>query len=177
MHLTDERLNEYLDHEADDRLQIELHLSTCAECSRRLVALQDLFVEIESLPEVELSRDVAAALRPVTNPSMKLPRSLRLTITLQALLAVAAIILAAPLVIQFLSPYLSGVPAPSFAELFLYLQSQWTAWLDMLSTFQFPAIPEVPVVELSSLFLMLIVVGVSLLWLIGNGLLLRNQIK
>jgi anti-sigma factor RsiW len=177
MHLTDEQLNEYLDHEAEDRLQIDLHLSTCEECSRRLAALQNLFSEIESLPDLELSRDLAARFVTGSNPAAQLPRSLTLTVTLQATLAMIAIVIAAPFVMQFLSPYVSGIPAPSFAELFLQPQSQWMAWLDMLSTFQFPAIPEVPVIELSSLFMMLTVIGVSLLWLIGNGLLLRNQIK
>ncbi len=59
MHLTDEQLNEYLDHETNERAQIELHLATCGKCSARLAALQDLFSEIKSLPELELSRNVA----------------------------------------------------------------------------------------------------------------------
>lgn len=176
-HISDVQLNEYLDHEADDRTQIELHLSTCKDCSARLAALQDLFAEIESLPELELSRDLAARFVPDPNPSAKLPRSLTLTVTLQAVLAMVAIVVAAPFVMQSLSPYVAGIPAPSFAELFLQLPNQWAGWLDMLSTFQFPAIPEIPVIELSSLFMMLMVIGVSLLWLIGNGLLLRNQMK
>jgi anti-sigma factor RsiW len=173
MHLTDEQLNEYLDHEAADSAEIELHLSTCEDCSARLAALQDLFSEIESLPDVELSRDVVPGL----NLPVELPRSLRLTVTLQAALAAVAILVAAPFVMQFLSPYVSGIPGASFAELLLQLQSQWMAWLDMLSTFQFPAVPEIHVVELSSLFMILTVIGVSLLWLVGNGLLLRDQIK
>ena len=173
MHLTDEQLNEYLDHEAADSAGIALHLSTCEDCSARLAALQDLFSEIESLPDVELSRDVVPGL----NLPVELPRSLRLTVTLQAALAAVAILVAAPFLMQFLSPYVSGISGTSFAELLLQLQSQWIVWLDMLSTFQFPAIPEIHVVELSSLFMILTVIGVSLLWLVGNGLLLRDQIK
>lgn len=176
-HISDAQLNEYLDHEAADSAQIELHLSTCDDCSTRLAALQDLFSEIESLPDLELSQDVAARFVGGPNLSAKLPRSLTLTVALQAALVVVVIVVAAPFVRQFLSPYLSGIPTPSFAELFLQLQNRWMAWLDMLSTFQFPAIPEIPVIEPSSLVVMLMVIGVSLLWLIGNGLLLRNQIK
>ena len=37
--------------------------------------------------------------------------------------------------------------------------------------------PEIPVIELSSWLVMLMLVVVSMLWLVGNGLLLRNQIK
>jgi anti-sigma factor RsiW len=173
MHLTDEQLNEYLDNETSDRLQIELHLSTCEDCSARLAAWQELFSEIESLPDVELSRDVAARFMPGPSLSAKLPRPLTLTVTLQAALAVVASVGAAPFVMQFLSPYVSNISVPSLAKIVLQFQSQWAVWLDMLSTIQLPATPELPVIELSSLFMLLTVIGVSLLWLIGNGLLLR----
>ena len=72
MHLSEEQLNEYLDEATDERAQIEAHLSSCDECAARLSALQDLFLEIESLPEVELARALAAPFTP--RPS--LPRRL-----------------------------------------------------------------------------------------------------
>ena len=50
-HLTDEQLNEYLDHESQEHAQIESHLSACDECTVRLAALQTLFTELDSLPE------------------------------------------------------------------------------------------------------------------------------
>src|SRR5688500_14181284 len=115
MHLTDEQLNEYLDHETNEHAQIELHLSTCEECSARLAALQDLFAEIESLPELELSRDVAERARFVLSPSLpaKLPRSLALTLSLQVALAIIAIVVAAPMVMPFVlsSPLNLSVPS------------------------------------------------------------------
>ena len=61
MHLTDDQLNEYLDNEAADRVQIEAHLSSCDECAVRLSTLQNLFAEMESLPELTLTRDLAAS--------------------------------------------------------------------------------------------------------------------
>jgi anti-sigma factor RsiW len=61
MHLTDEQLNEYLDNETTERAQIETHLASCADCAARLIALQVLFAEIESLPEVELAPTLAHA--------------------------------------------------------------------------------------------------------------------
>jgi hypothetical protein len=173
MHLTDEQLNEYLDNETTDRTQIELHLSSCADCAARLSTLQDLFAEIESLSELELTRPIAS--RPPLPTSV--PRSLTLTVILQAALALVTIIVAAPFVMQFISPYLANVPAPSLADVLVQIQTQWMLWLDALSTVQMPAIPEIPVVEISGLFMMLAIIVVSLLWLIGNGLLLRNQIK
>jgi anti-sigma factor RsiW len=179
MHLTDEQLNEYLDHETNERAQIELHLATCEECSARLAALQDLFSEIESLPELELSRDVAERARFIPKPSLpaKLPRSLALTLTLQGVIAVVTIIVAAPFVMQFVSSYTSGLSVPSLLDVFMQIQGQWAAWLDALATLPVPALPDIPVVNVSSLFVMFTVIGVSLLWLVGNGLLLRNQMK
>jgi anti-sigma factor RsiW len=176
-HLTDVQLNEYLDNEGKDRVQAESHLSSCVDCAARLAALQALFDEIESLPEVALSRDLAAPVVRRVSGRAALPRFLHLTVALQFAAAMVALVFTAPFVAQFLSPYLSDLQAPSLVDLFLQVQSQWTVWLDMLSQLQLPNIPEIPVFELPSLVIMLTVVGVSVLWLLGNGLLLRNQIK
>ena len=177
MHLTDEQLNEYLDHEANDRVQIELHLATCEECSARLMALRDLFSEIASLPDVGLSPEFAMRFTQSPGSSTTLPPSLALTMTLQAVLTVVAIVVAAPFVMQFVSSNSLAFSLPSFVDVIMHLQSQWIAWLDTLSTLTFPPIPEIPVVNMSGLYLTLMILGVSLLWLIGNGLLLKNQMK
>jgi hypothetical protein len=177
MHLTDEQLNEYLDRETHERMQMELHLSGCEACSARLTALRDLFSEIESLPEVELSPEFAARFRPAPSQPSALPRSLIWTLTLQAALVIATLFLAAPFVMQFVASYIPSVSVPSFLNLFMQLQNQWTAWLDLFSTLPVPALPRIPLVDLSSLFVIFTVVGVSLLWLIGKVQLLRNRMK
>jgi hypothetical protein len=178
MHLTDEQLNEYLDNEIQDRVQIELHLASCDECTARLTVLRSLFNEIESLPDLALSHNIAAVFtRQSSQPVPQLPRWLTLTATLQAAIAAVALVIAAPLVMQWISPYLSNMQGPSFVELFFELQSQWMVWLDMFSQFQIPSVPEIPVLELSSMLILLTVAGVSTLWIVGNGLLLRNQFK
>jgi anti-sigma factor RsiW len=173
-HLTDEQLNEYLDNETKERAQIETHLSSCDECAMRLTALEALFAEIESLSELELTQSIAAGLAPSPSlPVPQLPSWLTLTATLQAVIALITIFLAAPMVMTLLP----AIQSPSLTEVFIQAQSQWMAWLDTLSQFQMPAMPEIPVIELSSLVIALTVAGVSALWLVGNGLLLRNQIK
>ena len=177
MHLTDEQLNEYLDNEIENREQVELHLSSCEDCAARLTELRALFKEIESLPQAVLTRSLAAQVTRRVSERASLPRSLHLTVILQAAAAVIAIILAAPFVGGWISPSLSNIPVPSIDDTFLQLQLQWMIWLDMLSQFQVPSLPEIPVIELSRLSVMLIVIGVSLLWLVGNRWLLRNQMK
>ncbi len=179
MHLTDDQLNEYLDEATNKRAQIEAHLSSCDECAARLSALQNLFIELDSLPELELTRNLseaspwdAASFTPRPSLPAQLPKFLTLTVTLQAAVALTALILAVPFIAQLI-PVLE---ISSLSNIFIQLQTQWTTWLDMLSQFQFPTLPTFTF-EISSIYLMSALVGVFMLWLVGNGLLLRNQIK
>lgn len=171
MHLTNEQLNEYLDNETANRAEIETHLDSCDECTARLSTLQVLFTDLDSLPEVTLSRDIAARfkLRPSLAP--QLPRWLTLTASLQAAAALVALIIAIP----FFSIMLPQVEMPSFSTWFFEIQSLWTSWLDTLSTFQMPTFQpsSIPTLEMSTLFIALAIV--SIFWIFGNGLLLRNN--
>lgn len=175
MHLTDEQLNEYLDNESANRVEIETHLDSCDECAARLSALHAVFADLDSLPEVELSTDIAARFAPRPSLTPSLPRWLTLTATLQAAAALAALIVAIP----FFSIMLLQIETPSFTTWLFEIQSLWTSWLDALSNYQlsitqFPNLPAYPA-ELSTLFIALAIV--SIFWIFGNGLLLRNQTK
>jgi len=180
MHLTDEQLNEYLDNETTERPQLEAHLSNCSDCTARLTALQSLFAELDALPEVELTHSLreaslwdATRFAPQPNLTPQLPRWLTLTATLQAAFALIILLVAAPFVAEVLPP----IELPSLTETLLQLQAQWLAWLKLFSALELPALPQIPTFEISSLLLTLTVVGVSLLWLVGNGLLLRKPIR
>jgi anti-sigma factor RsiW len=179
MHLTDDQLNEYLDNESAERAQIEMHLSTCDECAARLTALQTLFAEIESLPQLELTHSFAARFIPTSSLPPQLPTWLTLTATLQAVIGLIALILAAP----FVSNRLPAIEMPSYTTIFAQIQTQWNGWFALFATlrlnagqaFQLPALPHIPALEVSSLVLTLTLASVSVLWLLGNGLLLRKQ--
>ena len=73
MHLTDDQLNEYLDNETAERAQIELHLDSCDECAARLSTLQDLFAELESLPELALTTIPRRAVHSPPKPASPTP--------------------------------------------------------------------------------------------------------
>lgn len=176
-HLSEAQLNEYLDHESQEREFIESHLSSCNECTAKLNSLQSLFTELDSLPELALSRDLAAPVVRRVGWSSVLPKWLTLTIALQAALALIASIIAAPFIIELTSEATFALQTPSFAEILIQLQMQWTTWLDTLSTFQMPVIPAIAMPQFSSLVILFTLAGASMLWLVGNGLLLRNQIK
>jgi len=172
-HVTDVQLNEYLDNETTERAQIEAHFASCDGCAARLAALKALFVEIESLPEIELTGSIAALITPTPSLPAQLPLSLTLTVTLQAVAALIALILAAP----FIWNILPAIQTPNIMDVFLQLQTQWKVWLGLLSTFPLPSVPQLPTLEISRLMLTLTLVGVSTLWVLGNGLLLRKQMK
>jgi anti-sigma factor RsiW len=176
-HLSDELLNEYLDHEIRDRASIEEHLAACVDCAARLASLEALFTNLDSLPEMVLSRDLAAPVMLQVRGSGFLPRWLTLTVVLQAALALGVIALTAPFVIEFAATSMPTLQPPSLTEVFVQAQSQWMVWLDALSQFEMPVVPTIPLAEVSSLSFLFALAGVSMVWLVGNGLLLRNQIK
>ena len=173
MHLTEDQLNEYLDEVTTERAHIEAHHSSCDECAARLSTLQNLFTELDSLPELELTRELAAPFTLRPSLPAQLPKFLTLTAFLQAAVALAALIIAIP----FVSALLPQIEPPSFTKIFFQIQSQWTVWLDQLSTLALPTFQPInlPTFEMSSLLFTL--AGVSVLWILGNGLLLRNQMK
>ena len=170
MHLTDEQLNEYLDNETAERAMIEAHLAACHECAARLSALQALFAELDSLPDMELTHSLAA--RFVTTPSLasQPPAWLTLTATLQAVVAVLALVVASPFVIRLLPVF----PTLSIADLLLKAESLWLGMLALLASFRLPALPQLALPELPNLVLASVLLASSLLWLVGNGLLLKR---
>ena len=63
LHLSDDALNEYLDHALAPAAlaQAGAHLAACSACSARLGSLRALFASLKSLPDAALSRDLAPA--------------------------------------------------------------------------------------------------------------------
>ncbi|MBL8100096.1 MAG: zf-HC2 domain-containing protein [Anaerolineales bacterium] len=173
MHLTDEQLNEYLDNETNEREQIELHLHSCNECNARFSDLQNLFLELDSLPDLQLTRDLSTRFATKGQLTLQLPHWLTLTVFAQAALALIALIISIP----FITTYIPQIDVASLTSPLFEIQSLWNTWLDSLSTLQLPTIPElpIPVLEMSSLLLAL--AGIFVIWIFGNGLLLRNQIR
>ncbi|MBK9210850.1 MAG: hypothetical protein IPL71_22240 [Anaerolineales bacterium] len=142
--------------------QIESHLDSCDECAARLSTLQNLFAELDSLPEQELTRDLAAPFMRTSSLPAQLPKFLTLTVILQSAFALTAIILAAPFVIQVLAFGLSN------------FSNVWFNYKSMDSLTQYPLAvskcpPCLPSRLNSSLYLMSALVVASMLWLVGMG--------
>jgi len=173
-HISDAQLNEYLDNETDERAVIERHLSSCDECAARMTALQALFAEIESLPELELTRNVAARFDPTPNPIPQLPRWLTLTAALQVVIAVIAMVAAVP----FATQLSSQVSVPSFAEIYLVLQVEFVLWVQSFQTITLPEVPSnvltLPI-GISPAILGMSVTALFLVWMFGNWWLLQRK--
>ncbi|MBL8107928.1 MAG: hypothetical protein JNJ72_20335, partial [Anaerolineales bacterium] len=62
-------------------------------------------------------------------------------------------------------------------EMLIQIQSHWLTLFTTITTYQLPTLPSLPPLQIPTLTLFLALAGASLLWLVGNGLLLRRQIK
>jgi len=178
MHLTDEQLNEYLDNETMERVLIEAHLSSCGECVARLTALQALFDEIESLPELELTHSLAARFTLTSKLLPQLPRWLTLTTILQAVFAVITIIFFAPYVASSIEPYSQLFALPTLTDVWLDLQLGFTAWIQSLGSVSLPELPAnvftLPP-EITPGILALSLTGMFVIWVLGNWWLLHRK--
>lgn len=182
MHNHDEwSLQEYLDGVLadEDRERLELHLAQCDECTAKYASLQYLFSEMERLPDEPLAHDISA--RVIRSLALKEDRKPRLYRVLTAQLAAAIIVFIAiwPKIslelvnryslMQLLEPLRKLAELPAQGNLFMrefinWIHSQWIATLSM------PAIDW----PITGLPLALAVAGMILLWLLGNGFLLRH---
>lgn len=183
LHFNDDTLNEYLDDALTPirRAEVEDHLATCAECQTRLAGWRVVFVTLEALPEAplerDLSRQVLAALRPQPAP---LPLIVRWAFVAQATLAFG-LTLAAAFIFSFtiapansfLNPVFDSL-ARSTESVAAQWQATWGAAQNAL-TREF----EAALALLPHAFDWPWLAGlgaVLLLWLVGNGVILRGVI-
>jgi hypothetical protein len=182
MNLHDEwSLQEYLDGVLadEDRERLELHLAQCDECTAKYASLQYLYSEMERLADEPLAHDISV--RVIRSLALKEDRKPHLYLVLLAQLAVAIIVFAAiwPRIslelvnryslAQLLEPLRKLAELPAQGILFTrealnWIHIQWIATLSM------PAIDW----PITGLPLALAVGGTILLWLLGNGFLLRH---
>jgi hypothetical protein len=165
-HLTDEQLNEVLDDAIFDH-SILGHLDACPDCKQRLDEMRALFADIESLPELALPRDLTASVI-VKLPA---PRTVRPWTWLSAAQAVGAFAILTWLASSFVLPTeIATYQPPTFNSLLASV-------LQLLSSFTFeaPTFDLKPLtIDLQSTAILAFIVSAAILWLVGNGLLLRT---
>src|SRR5690349_22220113 len=177
-HLSEETLNEYLDGALPSsmRAEAESHLAACPACRARVEALRSLFAELDALPEAVLERDLSPAVMAALTAHV--PRVVRLAALAQGLAAVAMLALAWPLLdFSALAPSTQLI-LPSTTELAGWFVLQWTAWMQTLTQFSVSSAFSTSFsldLDPPALLLTLTIVSACLLWLVGNGLLLRPR--
>lgn len=181
IHLSEETLNEYLDGVLPPAALAATgaHLQGCPACRAQLEQLRGLFAALESLPEAPLERDLAAAVVTALAARAPLSRGVRLALVVQALGALAVIVLAWPLL--NLETVASGAAlawGPALAQLPGWFALQWAS--GMQAVLQFASLPSLGApfsldLDPPAVLIALTLLSASLLWLVGNGLLLRPQ--
>jgi len=183
-HLTEETINEYLDDALalPARAAAAAHLAGCADCAAQLQALRAVFDALETLPDGVLERDLVPGVVAATGGRAGVPLAVRLALLPQALATFALLASAWPLLG---SPWLSSAFAlppdlsvAGIAQRAGAFFSQWAGRLSSLACSGGPFATGMPLslnldVPLSLLGLTL--VSACLLWLVGNGLLLRPR--
>ncbi len=180
-HLDEWSLQEYLDDVLadDDRESLEAHLVECDDCAEKFASLKYLYSEMERLPDEPLAHDLST--RVIRSLTLKEGRKPYLHRILAAQLAAAIIMFLTiwpriPLELggryslaQLLEPLQKFVELSAQGILFMrefldWIYAQWVATLSM------PAIDW----PFTGLPLASAVGAMTLLWLLGNGLLLRE---
>lgn len=163
-HLTEETLNEYLDHALSPaaRAEADVHLAACAACATELESLRTLFAAITSVPEAALERNLApTVVSRLGVVRAGVPQPVWWALAAQGLVTLVILASLLPLV-DFSALTLPPIPLtwptlppmPDISSLFI---------LPSLSSLHFNP---------STLLLVLLIVSAGLLWLVGNGLLL-----
>lgn len=167
-------LHAYLDGEleADARVRLEAHLARCAACGARLAELETLFATIEALPDVPLERDLAPAVVAALEGerAAAAPR-LRWLLAFQVAAALALLFLAWPALGAWAAAVWPG------GDALRHLAARGAEALvaaGALGEFSGAVARALPVPALSPAAWGVLLAGAALLWLVGNGLLLRR---
>jgi anti-sigma factor RsiW len=199
-HLTDENLNELLDHALDAHAQAVAgaHLAGCQACSARLDSMRALFARLEALPDIAIERDlsvsVVEALRqaaPAPLPAARrAPRMAGLIFAGQAALAAILLAFAWPVAASFASqvnlPFATLGLTRIVSELGELLAEapmiiaqpprSWTMLFDWLASAP-AALNGLLPAWLSPLQVALIVAAAGGLWLLGNAVILTPPLR
>jgi anti-sigma factor RsiW len=187
-HLSDETLNEYLDGALSPQAmaRADMHLSSCETCARRLSRTSALFATLEGLPEVPLQRNLAPQVVATLRSRSSLGQVQRRKPSWRFGLALAAESAGSLALLGFVLPEvlsrLAPIPVPDFAgslgyalEEAIVFSSALIATPDPLGLEALASSLNAPMIPwASATSLMVLLAGATLVWLLGNGILLRS---
>jgi len=181
-HLADDALNEYLDGYLDpnETAFFETHLESCAACAARLKGLQTVYNSLESLADIPLTRDLSLPVVSAIQPKVVLSQRLKWGVLTQTVLTLVMLSLAVPSLLKTWQPILYEILYTlntHFSNTLLTWTADWNTqrvgWqlslTNLLSEWQPPSI-----VATTQIFVWPIFLAAILLFIIGNGLVLRR---
>lgn len=187
-HLSDHTLNEFRDGTLPSRslAAAQEHLRDCEVCAHRLSEIADVFTALEGLPEEPLGNDLSPRIVEAIRARAASPKRLSPKSTWSLGLALAAECIGAwallALVWSEAQSWLALAPLPDFTGLFGAALEEAGVFLtavfaspDPLGLGSLAAVinaPSIPWASVSSLITLL--AASTLVWLLGNGLLIRR---
>ena len=177
-------LHEYLDDAIDPvgRNEVESHIADCSQCSEKLQELRELFYSLESLPDLPLERDLAHAVVTAIRPRLRFSRDYIFSIAAQSLVFGLLLIIVWPSIsieISELVVSITNIHLPAGAiENLINVLRQWSTVLDNTTEIVsrgLVALGKPPTFSWPLLDGWLIIGATVIIWLAGNGLLLRGS--
>ena len=182
-HFEDDLLNEYLDdYLAENQVaDLERHIATCSDCSARLDELRMVFSKLEALSSIALEREfdetVVAALR----PQWKFSQRWKWGALVQLITATVILLITWPKVIGIWQPFV----AQAGETLLTSCVHTWNTWISQITATRVTlpldwsqwwpsSLIGAAQFEIVQLLGWPIFIAIVLLFLIGNGLLLRQ---
>lgn len=180
-HIQEMQYHQYLDNDLDlvERGVIEKHIVECQKCRQELAALQHLFVAIESVPDTNLQIDLSQNILDAIGKPASLSWRLKLAIAFQLAVASALTVIAWP----SLSPSIAYFEFPTINTdifpLLMDMSTQFSKFVTAMSH-SFAGLLDDMATSSSqlllgdaSVFILPLAISATLLWLVGNGILLR----
>jgi len=183
-HLTDNTLNEYLDHTSSERSRkfVKEHLNGCNACQTKLKELGQLFAELQVMPEVVLKHDLTPGI--IVRLNLEAPvRIWTRTFAAQVGFAGGIMYWLASQLIPFVK-----IPHVSLSKSVFELQSWFAQLITIqvgLPSWQIPDIAsllpkfnyQAPTINLpfSTVHVISLTLTVILLWVVANFILLRSR--
>ena len=101
-HLNENTFHEYLDEVLDvgTQAKVEAHLAACTACREEVAGLRALFFDLETLPEVSLTRDLSPVVLDSLDPYPISWQTGRWLVLLQVAVALLVLVFSWPLVVR-----------------------------------------------------------------------------
>ncbi|MBW8010550.1 MAG: hypothetical protein FVQ83_04805 [Chloroflexi bacterium] len=182
-HIPETQMHAYLDNalEEAERLDIDTHISTCQLCRQELENLKALFSEIESIPEFRLETDLTPFVIAAIESPNRITTRWRLVLAAQTILALFVIWKAWPMInAEFLIPQIpnisidlqvvaSDINLTTNSIIYSLINPTKEFFLQISGTIFEGSSPVV-----STIYLLPLAISATLLWLVGNRVLLKE---